>query len=85
MPDVGEFANLETLWLSGTEISDAGVGNVKRLTRLRKLYLDGTVVTDAGITSLMSLKSLKEVSLPDTVTGRGRDKLIEALPSCYVQ
>ena len=46
------LTGLRELWLSGTQITDAGLAHLKGLTGLRELGLSYTKVTDAGVNSL---------------------------------
>ena len=45
-------ADLQTLYLKGSQITDAGLVNLKGLNNLKDLDLSGTNVTDAGIAEL---------------------------------
>lgn len=67
--------NLESLWMGGTKVSDAGVENIARLSHLKFLTLAYTQVTDAGLPHiakltdlevlyLQSLKQVTDASLP---------------------
>ena len=47
-----KFANLQTLYLDGTQITDAGLLHLKDLTKLKTLWLSGTHATDHGIAEL---------------------------------
>ena len=42
------MVQLQSLSLSRTKVTDAGLKHFKNLKRLRELYLDGTKVSDAG-------------------------------------
>ena len=57
------LTNLETLVLTGTKITDAGLVHLKGLTKLERLSLYDTKTTPAGI------KSLQE-ALPDCKISR---------------
>jgi hypothetical protein len=59
--------NVESLSLSGTEVTDAGLLAVARLTRLRVLELAGTDVTDAGAARLESLSRLEVLDVSSTL------------------
>ncbi len=39
----------DLLWLRNTNVTDAGLENLKGLTQIRGLWLDGTQVTDVGL------------------------------------
>jgi len=62
--------------LNFTEISDAGLEHVKRLTDLQELDLAGTKVTDAGLENLVDLPHLRRLDVSDTrVTDAGLTRL----------
>ena len=67
-----------------TDIGDAGLENLKGLTKLTELNLEGCKrVTDAGLAHLEGLKSLKTLTLRSTaVTPKGLKKAQKALPNC---
>ena len=60
---------LETLNLSGTEVTDAGMRHLKSLKRLTKLDLSSTKVTTAGARSLESLENLSELFTYNSMIG----------------
>ena len=63
---------LDTLDLSGTNVSDAGLASLEGLTQLDFLNLDQTKITDAGLEHLKGLSNLQELSLGNTrVTDAG--------------
>lgn len=81
MVQVGQLDRLESLNLSGTSVTDAGLAHVKGLTLLRGLVLDHTKITDAGLAHLKGLKDLRRVILWKTqVSDEGVLQLEEALP-----
>jgi hypothetical protein len=47
-----ELTQLQTLWLGGTQISDAGLEHLKGLTTLQVVYIAQTRVTDEGVKKL---------------------------------
>ena len=55
--------------LDETEIDDAGLSNLKGLTRLQLLSIDGTRITDIGLANLKGLTSLTDLSLDNTEIG----------------
>ena len=55
----GYEAKLEELHLDGTDISDAGLAQLRRFSKLKVLTLHGTQVTDSGLAHLRELKSLE--------------------------
>jgi hypothetical protein len=76
---------MHSLGLSNTHVTDAGLEQIKGLSRLRWLALDQTEVTDEGIAHLGGLPILAELSLNETrVTAEGVSKLQKALPGCKI-
>jgi len=55
-----------TLYLSGTQITDAGLVHLEKLTNLNALYLNGTQITDAGLVHLEKLTNLNALDLNGT-------------------
>ena len=57
-------ANLTDLWLGGTDITDAGLVQLKGITSLKLLTLDSDMhITDAGLEHLKGLANLERLSL----------------------
>lgn len=54
---------LYSLNLAGTNVTDAGLKNLKRLSQLRHLDLSRTAMTDSGLNDLQSLSRLKHLTL----------------------
>ena len=46
------FPKLAALYLSETQVSDAGLSHLKKLSQLQELDLKKTKVTDAGVKDL---------------------------------
>ena len=79
------LTQLQWLSLIGTEVSDAGLENLKGLTQLRRLDLRGTKVSDAGLGHLKGLTRLQGLNLNGTkASDAGVGKLKRALPGCYI-
>jgi hypothetical protein len=57
---------LESLYLPGGPIGDAGVKHLEGLTGLKRLSLDDTQVTDDGLESVAALEALQELGLART-------------------
>ena len=73
---VGRLWNLESLYLSGSPVTDAGLAHLKGLTRLNDLLLADTRVTDKGMASLTGMVNLRRLWLTGTqVTDSGMIKL----------
>ena len=63
-------------------VTDAVLGEVKKMPNLRSLHLDDTQVTDVGMKELKGLKNLTHVALGKTlVTDAGAKELSQALPN----
>ena len=61
-----------TVWLSGAEVTDAGLVYLKGMTSLTLLYLDRTKVTDEGLKHVKALTKLETLALHHTqVTDAG--------------
>lgn len=79
------LANLQTLNLSGTSVTDDGIAHLTRLGKLRTLYLNGTRISDGCVPSLIQMASLRELSFDHTgitdlgVTGVSEMTRIERL------
>ena len=73
---VGRLGHLESLELSGTAITDAGLAHLKGLTGLRRLTIDRTLVSDAGLAHLEGMASLTSLNISG---GRITDEGILAL------
>ena len=70
------FAEVETLWLDHTTVSDAGLESLKRLTALQRLYLQDTKITDTGLENLRGLTALRGLGLEGTkITDAGIENL----------
>jgi hypothetical protein len=69
---VGRLTHLNTLDVTGSDITDDGFENLKHLTQLRELYLVETKITDAGLENLEGLTKLQWLDLGGTkVTDAG--------------
>jgi hypothetical protein len=63
---------LNTLYLVGTQLDDAGLAQLQHATSLTTLNLDSTRITDAGMRTLDNLDNLQTLVLGHTaVTDRG--------------
>lgn len=63
-------AQLESLDVSATKVTDAALPHLAKLGKLKSLHLGNTEVTDAGLEALAALPNLTELSVPGTkVTG----------------
>lgn len=65
-----------SVYLSNTQITDAGLDHVKAFKSLEALYVAETQVTDSGLERLESLTNLEQVALAGTkITDKGLDHL----------
>jgi len=72
--------------LSGTKISDHGVGQLRAIDSLEYCFLGQTGVTDASLEALGALPKLKILGLDSTrVTGEGKLTLSKLLPKLVIQ
>jgi hypothetical protein len=63
------FSGLEAVDLSFSRVSDRGLQDVAKHTRLKSLTLSNTEVTDEGLKPLVALAALQNLSLSDTSIG----------------
>ncbi|HSJ63503.1 MAG TPA: hypothetical protein VK922_06290 [Gemmatimonadaceae bacterium] len=89
LADVAEVEHIEALDLAGSRgVTDDGLRQLARLSRLYHLDLSGTSVTDRGMDVLASLSALRSISLAGTrVTDAGITHLApcEALENVQLQ
>lgn len=79
------FPALEVLYLSGADVTDAGLVHLKGLPALKKLYLFRMRITDAGIIHLKDLSQLQVLYISNSqVTDAGIADVRAALPNCKV-
>ena len=77
---------IDSIHLSFSSVTDAGLAHLAGLTSLTQLYLADTQVTDAGLSHLAGLTSLTKLYLARTqVTDAGVAKLREALSRCRIE
>jgi Leucine-rich repeat (LRR) protein len=70
------LANLQTLDVSDTHLTDAGLKHLARLPKLRELILRRTLVSDAGVRTLKEMPALVHVDIDGTrITAEGRRAL----------
>jgi Leucine-rich repeat (LRR) protein len=60
------LGSLQTLYLSNTQVSDAGLAQLAGLGSLQRLDLSNTQVSDAGLAQLAGLGSLQRLDLSNT-------------------
>ncbi len=66
------FANVDTVWLSGSGLTDAALADIEVFTRLRMLDLRGGEITDMGLTHVGRLTNLQTLDLDcENITDAG--------------
>jgi hypothetical protein len=76
MPQVGRLHHLESLFLNGANITDAGMKHLKEITSLKELYLGGTKITDSGLVNLKGMVYLRQLDIANTrVSDVGLERL----------
>ena len=77
--------NLGGVRVTRTQITNAGLVQLKGMTKLEELLLFCPKVTDAGLVHLTGLTNLQELGLGSTkVTDAGVADLQKALPNCKI-
>jgi hypothetical protein len=78
-------AQIETLDMQRTKITDRGLGHLSAIRSLRLLLLEGPNITDLGLGRLRSLRQLTALVLCDTkTTAEATMALQKALPRCSI-
>ena len=81
----GPFGSVDYI-ASGSDLRDADLIQLGRVTCLKELELTGEDITDAGLVCLEGLSSLEVLRLRQTqVTEDGAVKLKKALPNCRIE
>jgi|GEM_PF-2142700 len=65
-PGIAELTGLQELWLTNTQISDAGLVKIAGLTALQALYLSSTKISDAGLAKIAGMTGLQALWLNNT-------------------
>jgi hypothetical protein len=72
LANVAWIAEIESLSLGGSAVTDAGLAHIRSLANLDRLGLYGTGVTDVGVAHLRGLTNLRRLALAETaVTDAG--------------
>src|SRR5262245_51476702 len=72
IPSLKEFTLVSTADPASATVTDAGLANLARLTRLERLIMVGQPVTDTGLSHLSGFTNLKVIGFPRTrITGSG--------------
>ena len=64
--EIGRLGRLDTLIFGRSNVTPAGLSQLRGLSRLERLYLGRTNVTDAGLAHLEGLTNLKGLGLDNT-------------------
>ena len=75
---------LEVLFLTESQITDAGLEHLKGMTKLGLLCLSDTQVTDAGLTNIEGLTNLYNLNLSSTEITDAGLKHLKGLPNLEV-
>mgnify|MGYP001952173125 CR=1 FL=1 len=70
--------------LRGTQLTDAGVPELKTLQSLQVLWLDRTSVSEAGLEWITGLSGLRELGLRNCPVGDGLVELVSNVPQLGV-
>lgn len=71
------FHSLQTLWLTGTELTDDLIGSISAQHNIINLVLKKTRITDSGMTQLKSMPNLQTLNLPSQISDPGLQILSE--------
>ncbi|WP_209330553.1 c-type cytochrome domain-containing protein [Lunatimonas salinarum] len=86
MAILGNFPNLERLFLNFTDISGEGIKSLKELEQLRLLSLSGNALDEAAITHLSELKKLTHLYIWNTgLEDAQLQSLKSALPNTTIE
>ena len=77
---IGGWKELDTLDLSGADITDAGLAEIGRLSRLWVLILNDTPITGDGLRNLAGLRRLYQIELQGTQLTDDRLRHLKAWP-----
>ena len=77
--------DVDSVWLSGPNVSDNAVAHLSRLTQLETLVLRHPQITDAGLAQIKPLVNLRRFEVVNTqVTDAGVAEFEQALPNVLV-
>ena len=65
------FRSLQTLWLTGTDLTDDLIASVSAQSNVVNLVLKKTRITDGGMTQLKSMPNLQTLNLPSQISDPG--------------
>jgi hypothetical protein len=66
LDQLAELHELETLFLVGSELNDAGMAHLAPLTSLNTLHVGSTKITDAGLPAVRGLSQLRTFTASST-------------------
>ena len=79
LPHVDDFDALD---LHGSSVTDAGIGQLRKLTQLEALDVSDTPVTIKGLLALQGLPRLRQISIaPDQLSHQDLQRLNAAFPN----
>ena len=86
LKELGQFvAQLTSLTLDGSPITDAGLPELARIKALKSLSVLDTKITDKAVPILSEMKQLTYLNVSEKQIGKdGADALKKALPKCDV-
>jgi len=83
---IGKIASLEDLLIVGDSVTNAGLDQLKNLSRLKTLALGAHAITDDGLVHLESLRSLRQLELVEpNISNAALIRLKKALPQCLIK
>jgi len=83
---IGKIASLEDLLIVGDSVTNAGLDQLKNLSRLKTLALGAHAITDDGLVHLESLRSLRQLELLEpNISNAALIRLKKALPQCLIK
>jgi hypothetical protein len=78
------LVEVDTLDLSDTDITDAGLEYIRDLPSVRFLFLRRTTVTDAGVMCILRLQTIEWLDLSETAVTDAGVRWLSALPALTV-
>jgi beta-lactamase regulating signal transducer with metallopeptidase domain/Leucine-rich repeat (LRR) protein len=82
---LAQITTLESLFVGGDQITDAGLASLAGLSDLKHLQVNSSAITDAGVAQLAPLKKLKSLSLDSPKFTGSSLALLREAPLSYLQ
>lgn len=76
--NLNESTSLETLWLTGSSVSDEMLPLIQGIKTLTSLTVKSTRISDASMKALAALPALKNLHLPATIGDSGAESLAQS-------